>query len=293
MVEPILGNPLLKKFSDLGICLLSPPLTHKKQDFLGGLNSWNDFAFVSPNFSPTKLCFYHSFHQVVRRDPEKPRNKGPSNRMVLLANLRISSTIRFSSPQNPRLGSTRWGRGAFTCWNWRALVSVNYPPLKVTASLPPENRPIAPKGNESYGPTIHFQVLLLLVSGRVHLRCLKMYLYKAFICWNNRHGFDSSGKTWSTFGVEWCCLQIYWKSRNAPCHTMANDSASAASERMRKIRLVKRPSFFHLKNNTWLQGVFVCIISDDAHPKEKLNLKICIPKWHQRDVFGSSAYSTG
>ena len=66
MVEPILGNPLLKKFSDLGICLLSPPLTHKKQDFLGGLNTPEMIlhlchpTFLPPNFAftilSTKLC---------------------------------------------------------------------------------------------------------------------------------------------------------------------------------------------------------------------------------------------
>ena len=58
------------------------------------------------------------------------------------------------------------------------------PSLKLTAKAP-ENRPFSPKGKACL-PTIHFQVFLLLVSGRVNIPIGSMYGTFAYIYHKNQ-----------------------------------------------------------------------------------------------------------
>ena len=66
------------------------------------------------------------------------------------------------------------------------------PSLKLTARLPLKNRPFHPKGKDRNLPTIHFQVLLLLVSGRVDYEFTnpnKGHCLEGFPGWPVSHSF--------------------------------------------------------------------------------------------------------
>ena len=80
-----------------------------------------------------------------------------------------SGLVRESShnPLNSGLGIIVICPGAFFCLGFRTLGSLSVTLREANSELPLKISLNAPKGNESRIPTIHFQVLLLLVSGRV------------------------------------------------------------------------------------------------------------------------------
>ena len=82
-----------------------------------------------------------------------------------ITNKNFPSQVVLIHQTTGRFGSVAWG-----CWFFRDFsLRIQYTPPKLTAKAP-ENRPFhAPRGNETSLPSIHFQVLLLLVLGRVNV----------------------------------------------------------------------------------------------------------------------------
>ena len=110
-----------------------------------------------------------------------------------------------------------WGGQPFA-----AQTTPTAPFLKLTGETPPENRP-GPKKKTSIIPTIHFQVLWLLVSRRV-IFCSYIYYIYIYICstWTQKNfqkpeGGSIRGVKNSSLAVKTPSCSCTSRCRNDPC----------------------------------------------------------------------------